>query len=89
MAETNIHPIFDRTLTREEKENLLKQNGMVIWMTGLSGSGKSTIAIGLEKKLFERGILGGWLGIGQEKFLIKSINSINNKSIYCVISIYF
>ncbi len=57
MAETNIHPIFDRTLTREEKENLLKQNGLVIWMTGLSGSGKSTIAIGLEKKLFEKGIL--------------------------------
>ena len=57
MAETNIHPIFDRILSREEKENLLKQKGLVIWMTGLSGSGKSTIAIGLEKKLFERGIL--------------------------------
>ena len=57
MAENNIHPIFDRILSRNEKENLLKQNGMVIWMTGLSGSGKSTIAIGLEKKLFERGIL--------------------------------
>lgn len=57
MAENNIHPIFDRILSREEKENLLKQKGMVIWMTGLSGSGKSTIAIGLEKKLFEKGIL--------------------------------
>jgi adenylylsulfate kinase len=57
MAENNIHPIFDRILSRDEKENLLKQKGMVIWMTGLSGSGKSTIAIGLEKKLFEKGIL--------------------------------
>jgi adenylylsulfate kinase len=57
MAENNIHPIFDRILSREEKEKLLNQKGMVIWMTGLSGSGKSTIAIGLEKKLFERGIL--------------------------------
>lgn len=57
MAENNIHPIFDRILSREEKENLLKQKGMVIWMTGLSGSGKSTIAIGLEKKLHEKGIL--------------------------------
>ena len=57
MAETNIHPIFDQILSREEKENLLKQKGLVIWMTGLSGSGKSTIAIGLEKKLFEKGIL--------------------------------
>jgi adenylylsulfate kinase len=57
MAENNIHPIFDRILSREEKEKLLNQKDMVIWMTGLSGSGKSTIAIGLEKKLFERGIL--------------------------------
>lgn len=57
MVENNIHPIFDRILSREEKENLLKQKAMVIWMTGLSGSGKSTIAIGLEKKLFEKGIL--------------------------------
>jgi len=57
MTENNIHPIFDRILSREEKENLLKQKGLVIWMTGLSGSGKSTIAIGLEKKLFEKGFL--------------------------------
>lgn len=57
MAENNIHPIFDRILSREEKENLLKQKGIVIWMTGLSGSGKSTIAIGLERKLNEKGIL--------------------------------
>lgn len=57
MQENNLHPIFDRILSREEKENLLKQKGLVIWMTGLSGSGKSTIAIGLEKKLFEKGIL--------------------------------
>ncbi len=57
MAENNIHPIFDRILSREEKENLLRQKGMVIWMTGLSGSGKSTIAVGLERKLHEKGIL--------------------------------
>lgn len=53
----NIHPIFERTLTRRDKEDLLKQNALVIWLTGLSGSGKSTIAIGLERKLFEHGIL--------------------------------
>lgn len=57
MAENNIHPIFDRILSREEKESFLNQKGLVIWMTGLSGSGKSTIAIGLEKKLFENGVL--------------------------------
>jgi adenylylsulfate kinase len=53
----HIHPIFDRILGRSEKEELLKQKGIVIWMTGLSGSGKSTIAIGLERKLHEAGIL--------------------------------
>lgn len=53
----NIHPIFDRVIQKSEKENLLKQNGIVIWLTGLSGSGKSTIAIGLEQKLFNEGFL--------------------------------
>ncbi|MBX7093517.1 MAG: adenylyl-sulfate kinase [Flavobacteriales bacterium] len=54
---SNIHPIFDRILQKEDKEALLHQRGLVIWMTGLSGSGKSTIAIGLEKKLHAEGIL--------------------------------
>ena len=48
---TNIHPVFDRILGREDKEEFLKQNSKVIWMTGLSGSGKTTIAIGVEKEL--------------------------------------
>ncbi len=55
--EKNIHPIFDRTLTAADKEQLLNQKGVVLWMTGLSGSGKSTIAINLEKKLHQLGIL--------------------------------
>lgn len=37
----------------KENENLLQQKGMAIWLTGLSGSGKSTIALLLEKKLTE------------------------------------
>lgn len=55
--QNNIHPIFDSILQRKDKESLLKQKSVVIWMTGLSGSGKSTIAIGLEKKLYELGFL--------------------------------
>jgi adenylylsulfate kinase len=51
----NIHPIFDRALSRAEKENLLNQNSKVIWFTGLSGSGKSTIALALERRLYEVG----------------------------------
>lgn len=53
----NIHPIFSRTLTVEDKERSLNQKAKVIWLTGLSGSGKSTIAIELEKQLHTRGIL--------------------------------
>jgi adenylylsulfate kinase len=56
-AGENIHPIFDQILQREDKEKLLGQRACVIWMTGLSGSGKSTIAKGLEKALHERGYL--------------------------------
>ena len=54
---TNIHPIFHRILQRSDKQHLLKQTARVIWLTGLSGSGKSTIAEGLEKKLHENNFL--------------------------------
>ncbi|MDX2245903.1 MAG: adenylyl-sulfate kinase [Bacteroidia bacterium] len=54
MAE-NIHPIFDRILSREDKENMLNQRAVVVWLTGLSGSGKSTIAQALEATLHEEG----------------------------------
>ena len=56
MAE-NIHPIFDQMLGRADKEALLKQHARVLWMTGLSGSGKSTIARLLEKRLYAEGVL--------------------------------
>lgn len=52
-----IYPIFDKMLSREDKEALLNQRGIMIWMTGLSGSGKSTVAIGVERELNKRGIL--------------------------------
>jgi adenylylsulfate kinase len=53
---THIHPVFDRLLQRSDKEALLGQNGLCIWMTGLSGSGKSTIAVELERLLHAQGI---------------------------------
>ena len=56
-SSNNIHPIFHRILQRSEKEQLLNQTARVIWLTGLSGSGKSTIAEGLEKKLHENNFL--------------------------------
>ena len=53
----NIFPIFDQIVGRKEKEQLLNQTAKVIWMTGLSGSGKSTIAIALEKELVQKDFL--------------------------------
>ncbi|MBR1800150.1 MAG: adenylyl-sulfate kinase [Bacteroidaceae bacterium] len=55
--DNNIYPIYDRMMTREDKEQLLHQRGMMIWFTGLSGSGKSTVAMGVERELHRRGIL--------------------------------
>lgn len=54
---TNIYPIFDRMMSRDDKEQLLRQRGMMLWFTGLSGSGKSTVAIALERELHSRGLL--------------------------------
>lgn len=57
MAQAHIHPIFDRLLQTETKEKQLNQRGKVIWLIGLSGSGKSTIAQHLEVKLYDEGFL--------------------------------
>jgi bifunctional enzyme CysN/CysC len=43
-------------VTREARANQKNQKAQVIWLTGLSGSGKSTIANALEKKLFSMGV---------------------------------
>ena len=55
--QNNIYPIYDRMLKREDKEKLLGQRGVMLWFTGLSGSGKSTVAIALERALQDRGLL--------------------------------
>ena len=51
----NIHPEFHRFLHRQDKENLLGQQGIVVWLCGLSGSGKSTIANAAERVLHQQG----------------------------------
>jgi adenylylsulfate kinase len=50
---SNIHP--HATLPRHDKETLLGQRGAVLWFCGLSGSGKSTIASGVERVLHDQG----------------------------------
>ena len=54
---TNIYPIYEKMMTRSDKEQLLGQRGVMVWFTGLSGSGKSTVALGVERELHKRGIL--------------------------------
>lgn len=53
---TNVH-WHHGEVTREDREKLLKQKGATIWFTGLSGSGKSTVAVELETALMENGHL--------------------------------
>ncbi len=55
--DSNIHPTFDQLLNRADKEALLNQQAKVIWLTGLSGSGKTTIANALERQLHAEGFL--------------------------------
>jgi adenylylsulfate kinase len=43
-------------ITREDRQQLNGHRGCTVWLTGLSGSGKSTIAVDLEKRLLERGV---------------------------------
>jgi len=55
--EKHIYPVFDKILKRSDKEKLLKQRSKVIWMTGLSGSGKTTIAKYLDEALYSKGYI--------------------------------
>lgn len=53
---TNVH-WHEGEVTRADRGQLLKQKGATLWFTGLSGSGKSTVAVALEKVLFAQGRL--------------------------------
>lgn len=51
-AKITHHP---GTVTREERQKALGQLGATVWFTGLSGSGKSTVAVAVEQVLVRRG----------------------------------
>ena len=53
---TNVH-WHEGDITREHRSKLLNQKGATLWFTGLSGSGKSTVAVALEGALYEAGHL--------------------------------
>lgn len=53
----NIKEYYEKFNVRESKESFLNQNAKAIWLTGLSGAGKTTLSIALEQELFKRGFL--------------------------------
>ncbi len=53
---TNVH-WHEGEVNREDRAQLLGQKGATIWFTGLSGSGKSTVAVALEQALLKEGKL--------------------------------
>ncbi len=53
---TNVH-WHDGEISRSDRSRMMQQKGATLWFTGLSGSGKSTVAVALEEALFERGHL--------------------------------
>ena len=53
---TNVH-WHGGEINRRERSQLLGHGGATLWFTGLSGSGKSTIAVALEQALYQRGVL--------------------------------
>ncbi len=57
MKSNHIYPVFNEILNRPDKEKLLNQKSKVIWLTGLSGAGKTTIGVGIERALNKKGFL--------------------------------
>ena len=59
MTEQKATNVFwhEGEVTRADRNKLLGQKGATIWFTGLSGSGKSTVAVALEKALHAQGRL--------------------------------
>jgi len=55
VEQNNVCPFTEQLISREVKEQKLGQRAKVIWFTGLPCSGKSTLAIALEKALFSKG----------------------------------
>jgi adenylylsulfate kinase len=53
---TNVH-WHEGDITRSDRHAMMGQKGATLWFTGLSGSGKSTVAVALEKALYQRGKL--------------------------------
>ena len=65
-------------VTREERRKLLGHGAATVWFTGLSGSGKSTIAKAVEKALLARGV-SAYILDGDNILLAKKGETIQGK----------
>ena len=55
--EDQKHIVWHQTkITKQNRQKLNGHKSMMLWFTGLSGAGKSTVASALENKLYEKGI---------------------------------
>jgi adenylylsulfate kinase len=52
--ETSQTQSAPQKINRDQREERFQQKGTIIWMTGLSGAGKTTVSIALENALFEQ-----------------------------------
>lgn len=57
IKEKEVFPVFDKIIQKADKEILLNQKAKAIWLSGLSGAGKTSLGIELEKKLFSKNYL--------------------------------
>lgn len=46
---------YQSSVTQQQRQAMMKQRGLVVWLTGLSGAGKSTISLSLERALTDEG----------------------------------
>tara|TARA_B100000927_G_scaffold82960_1_gene66504 strand:- start:95 stop:688 length:594 start_codon:yes stop_codon:yes gene_type:complete len=75
----HIFSTENQLISKKEKEKLLSQNGICIWLTGLSGSGKTTIAKYLSKELHKKGIITQVLDGDNIRLGINKNLSFNNE----------
>ena len=68
----NNHPECNRFLHRRDKEKILAQRGIVVWLFGLPGAGKSTIANAAERVLHHQ---GHFTTILDDEYLRTGLNS--------------
>ena len=78
----NIFRVSDQVVNKDQNESLLQQRAKVLWFTGLSGSGKTSLGAAVEKELFNKGFLTQILdGDNIRSGINKNLN-LSNKALH-------